>query len=267
MTSLLRRLFVAVVLSIAVAAPLAGFFRGLDSCGAAPAPVVDSWDSAFERPGIDPAIAPRLALTFPRLDANEQGMPAARGVCLKCCMPGAAPRDARPADGLYADSPAAKVSNATVERFLTKVLADQRQLLQAKQAALKRWDSRDRVHFATWFGTTSPAARQTIQKRVDTVMELSKRYRVSNFRAASPSKPGVFAYVYPRDPSRMFLDKEFFRASSLDRAGTLAHEMSHFLGTEDHAYGVTKCKDLARRSASLAVQNADNFEFYLEGRK
>ncbi|HKX84772.1 MAG TPA: M35 family metallo-endopeptidase, partial [Pyrinomonadaceae bacterium] len=50
------------------------------------------------------------------------------------------------------------------------------------------------------------------------------------------------------------------------KAGTLVHEMSHFTvvaGTDDHAYGQTACKKLAKRPQK-AIDNADSHEYFAE---
>jgi Lysine-specific metallo-endopeptidase len=176
----------------------------------------------------------------------------------KCCIAGPPPTES---------SPLSKTKGSDVETLLTAALNKEKQLLLVKKQALQRWNSQDQRLFLTWFGTTSSSARDAIQKRIDSVLKLNQAYKTTNFRAASPSKPGVFAYVHPQDTSRIYLDREFFRAGGTERGGTLAHEMSHFQGTDDHTYGPEPCKKLARQSPTKAMQNADNFEFYLEGRR
>ena len=51
------------------------------------------------------------------------------------------------------------------------------------------------------------------------------------------------------------------------KAGTLIHEMSHFTvvaGTDDHAYGQTAARNLAKSNPKLAVDNADSHEYFAE---
>ncbi|SEM26889.1 Lysine-specific metallo-endopeptidase [Luteibacter sp. UNCMF331Sha3.1] len=51
------------------------------------------------------------------------------------------------------------------------------------------------------------------------------------------------------------------------RMGTVIHELSHFddgmKGTEDYVYGRSAAEKLAKENRSLAVRNADNFEFFI----
>ena len=51
------------------------------------------------------------------------------------------------------------------------------------------------------------------------------------------------------------------------KGGTIIHELSHFnvvAGTDDHAYGQTAAKRLAKRSPKKALDNADNHEYFAE---
>lgn len=160
-----------------------------------------------------------------------------------------------------------------VAAMVEEALQDQVALLEDREAELKRWDTRAQAHFARWFGTTDPRARVRIFRRIEALLKINDAYEVRNFRRAIPSRPGVFAFVRANDPSRVFLDKAFVHAPPVganSRAGTITHEMSHFLiagGTKDHAYGEQKCAALARSSPVLALNNADNFEFYVEDAK
>jgi Lysine-specific metallo-endopeptidase len=265
----LRRIFVLIVLGACVAAPLAGMLHDIGS--AMPSEQLASAETA----DIDAVLAaasdplPSFFSLFvkqrPAIDEAQLPAGASGEALCKCCMTGKAPAQTAPPNGHYAGSPAEKSGGGTVQQFLNKVLRDERQLLTAKEAALRRWSVSDRAYFATWFGTSSPQARAVVHQRINAVLQINQQYKPENFRAASPSVAGVFAYVFASDTSKIYLDKEFFRAKSLERAGTLVHEMTHFLGTKDHAYGPEACKNLARRTPALAIQNADNYEFFVQG--
>ena len=116
----------------------------------------------------------------------------------------------------------------------------------------------------------SQAARETIVKRIAILQQLNERYKVENFRRANPPRPGIFAYVFSTDPTRVFLDMAFVNAPPIgvnSRAGTITHEMSHFRiagGTKDHAYGPVAARELARKNGARAMENADNFEYFVE---
>jgi hypothetical protein len=158
-----------------------------------------------------------------------------------------------------------------VSTLVRGALSDQMRLLMARKADLERWDGPARARFYKWFGTTSPQARRLIYHRIHREVTLNRRFSTANFRRAVPSRPGIFAFVHPGDPSKVFVDRTFVAAPPLgenSRAGTIVHEMSHFLivgGTKDYAYGTSDCERLARFDPSKALSNADNFEFYVEG--
>ena len=158
----------------------------------------------------------------------------------------------------------------SITALVDQALSDQEIMLRNKLGEMQRWAAGDQARFARWFGTSSEGARNLVQNRIAVLLEINQRYALGNFRRASPSRPGVFAYVFSDDPTKIFLDLAFVRAPTKgesSRAGTITHEMSHFRiagGTKDHAYGSSKCKALARSSPQLALTNADNFEFYVE---
>ena len=158
----------------------------------------------------------------------------------------------------------------TVSSLVGRALTDQKQLLLDRQADLERWDAAAQAHFAKWFGTTRPEARELIYERIRVLTLLNNEYSVGNFRRAVPSKPGLFAFVHPTDPAKIFVDQAFIFAPKIgenSRAGTVTHEMSHFSlagGTRDIQYGTSGCRALARSEPAKALQNADSFEFYVE---
>ncbi|MEH2079374.1 MAG: DUF4157 domain-containing protein [Nostoc sp.] len=72
----------------------------------------------------------------------------------------------------------------------------------------------------------------------------------------------AFAYVYPNDPTRLYLGNAYFVASRTGEdsvAGTLIHEASHWSvvrGTNDHGYG----DEIHELAFTLARNNADTIE-------
>ncbi|QRV77984.1 peptidyl-Lys metalloendopeptidase [Ceratobasidium sp. AG-Ba] len=69
----------------------------------------------------------------------------------------------------------------------------------------------------------------------------------------------------------VYLCPQFWEAPMVgvdSKAGTIVHENSHFYqngGTEDHEYGQTGCKDLAKNDPDKAIRNADSHEYFVEG--
>ena len=93
---------------------------------------------------------------------------------------------------------------------------------------------------------------------------------MDNFKLANSQNEKLYAYVYPTDDKQIYLGKVFFKASPTgidSQMGTVAHEMSHFnsiAGTQDHVYGVINAQKLAIKNPAMALDNADNFEYFIE---
>jgi hypothetical protein len=159
----------------------------------------------------------------------------------------------------------------TRKRVIDRALKDEKAMLEARKAQLLRWNSQDQTTFRAAFGTTDGSAHDLILRVINRELDLNRKYSSANFRNASDSDPKRFAYVDPKDSTKIYLDQRFWTAPPTgkdSRAGTLAHEMSHFnnvAGTNDAAYGVDRAANLARTSSSQALRNADNLEYYLEG--
>lgn len=97
----------------------------------------------------------------------------------------------------------------------------------------------------------------------------------SFFGAAYPN--GAPAPAFDPKYTHMFLGAAYFKSASLygndAMAGVIIHELSHaIVGTDDHdhpvngktCYGHPLCKDIAINYPALAIDNADNYEFFCE---
>jgi uncharacterized Zn-binding protein involved in type VI secretion len=158
------------------------------------------------------------------------------------------------------------------QEVLKQTLKDQAKMLQDKKAELEKWDDPAKADFKRWFGKTDDESKNKIRDRIDKMIELNKNFKVEQFKPASPEKNNRFAYVYPTDKTKsVYIDKAFHNAPAKgkdSRAGAISHEMSHFDtvgGTKDHQYGPGKCKKLAEKDPDKALENADSFEYFLEG--
>ncbi len=150
-------------------------------------------------------------------------------------------------------------------------LAKQKELLEAKKKQIETWDDKDKANFKEWFGNNDEKSRRVMLDRINKELDLNKATKITDFKPASPSEEGVFAYVNPDDKNHIInLDKAFNSAAtsgSDSKAGVLAHEMSHFKsvgGTKDYVYGMEDAKILAKDHPEKALMNADNFEYYIE---
>jgi type VI secretion system secreted protein VgrG len=151
-------------------------------------------------------------------------------------------------------------------------LKKQKEMLENKKAALERWNEEDQAEFKKWFGTTDNNARDKIKSRIDKELDLNSKTTINNFKPATPDEKDCYAYVQPNDKSHtVYLGDDWENAAASgtnSKPGTLTHEMSHFSdvgGTDDHQYGTSGCKELAKNDPDLAQNNADSFEYYVEG--
>lgn len=142
--------------------------------------------------------------------------------------------------------------------------------LSQKKDELQKWNKSTKNSVKTWFGSDDQKTKQTLVERISKMEKKLKGYSANNFKLAKNSKQGLYAYVNPQDDKKIYLGKAFFKAKSTgidSQMGTIAHEMSHFnsvAGTQDHVYGAANAKQLATKSSTLALDNADNFEYFIE---
>lgn len=123
------------------------------------------------------------------------------------------------------------------------------------------------VLYTTWFGAYNSSRFATVKdhytKANDAFVNKSVVYDCG-------CKDSAYAYVYPTQPYKIYVCKAFWSATALGRdskAGTLVHEMTHFNvvgSTQDHIYGETGAKNLAKTDPAKAIFNADNHEYFAE---
>ncbi|QRO02075.1 peptidase M35 [Archangium violaceum] len=121
--------------------------------------------------------------------------------------------------------------------------------------------------YTTWFGTYSTTNVGTARSHFTNIKNAFANAAIVVDCSCSDS---YYAYVYPAQPYKIYVCNAFWSAPATgtdSKAGTLVHEMSHFnvvAGTDDHAYGQSAAKSLAKSSASQALDNADNHEYFAE---
>lgn len=124
------------------------------------------------------------------------------------------------------------------------------------------------ARYTTWFGTYSSANWSTAKTHFASIQSAYNNQAV--VIDCSCKKPGVYAYVYPSSPYKIYVCGAFWNAPMTgtdSKGGTLIHEMSHFTvvaGTDDWAYGQTDAKALAKSDPKKALDNADNHEYFAE---
>ena len=122
--------------------------------------------------------------------------------------------------------------------------------------------------FSTWYGTYTLQNWNIVKNKYTKIYNTlaNKFFEFDCFC----NDPGIYAYVYPDSPYRIYLCGAFWAApvtGTDSRAGTIIHETSHFnavIGTDDHAYGHSRCKNLAKANPTRARDNADTFEYFGE---
>jgi Lysine-specific metallo-endopeptidase len=190
------------------------------------------------------------------------------------------------------------------DRALLKAKDDAINLLEQRQRDLTQWNRDTEENFLAWFGTTDEKARAIIAKRIAKAIAKLRRLTLLDFVAIpAPRKKGLtarqyqraledyessFAFVYAgsKDNGRyeltVHIGPEFASADEVTRAGTLVHEVSHFVSVGDtddvsetfvgdprpkdqrEMYGYTKAERLSMKNVREALKNADNFEFFIE---
>lgn len=124
------------------------------------------------------------------------------------------------------------------------------------------------ARYTTWFGAYTAARHDTTRTHFTKITQAFKKKPLT--LDCSCNDNGVYAYVYPNDPYKIYLCGAFWSApmkGTDSKSGTLVHEMSHFTvvaGTNDWAYGQAAAKSLAISNPDRAVDNADSHEYFAE---
>lgn len=128
--------------------------------------------------------------------------------------------------------------------------------------------------YTSWFGAYNSTRYATAQQHfvnIDAAMDQNNGQLTLNCNCTHvPNPANTYAYVFPSEHYQIYLCGQFWAASLLgtdSKAGTLIHETSHFnivAGTDDHVYGQSGANNLANTDPNLAVDNADNHEYFAE---
>jgi Lysine-specific metallo-endopeptidase len=107
--------------------------------------------------------------------------------------------------------------------------------------------------------------------KIETVLE-KETVHMKEYALNDGEEKSTYAYVDPSEADHnIYLGGAFWGAKTKgynSKAGTIIHELSHRVhGTDDHEYGKTDAKRLAKEDPELAVTNADNYEYLAESSK
>ncbi|EIN05799.1 peptidyl-Lys metalloendopeptidase [Punctularia strigosozonata HHB-11173 SS5] len=122
--------------------------------------------------------------------------------------------------------------------------------------------------YTTWFGTYTSKRHSTVLSHYSNMNSAS--YADFTYDCSTCDEADTYAYVYPDTYGKVYLCDVFWETTTTgtdSRAGTLIHESSHFTkiaGTDDHVYGQSAAKSLAKSNPTEAIDNADNHEYFAE---
>jgi len=120
------------------------------------------------------------------------------------------------------------------------------------------------TNYAKWFGARS----STREARVKTVLgKLNSLTRLTYNCGGPVCTNSMYGYVYPTDTTgkNVYLCGAFWPVV-VEQVRTLVHEATHFNdigGTQDYAYGMANCQNLAKSTPDKAVYNADNHCYFV----
>jgi len=128
------------------------------------------------------------------------------------------------------------------------------------------------ARYTTWFGAFDITRFATARTHFFNIRNLlvADSYRIAC--NDSGCSAGTFAFVFPTDTAThtIYVCDLFWATPTTgtdSKAGTLIHEISHFndiAATQDYVYGQAAAMSLAAISPNLAVNNADNHEYFAE---
>jgi peptidyl-Lys metalloendopeptidase len=167
-----------------------------------------------------------------------------------------------------------KAQEATVK----VAIADAKRLAVTAAAAVG-----DSVEYARWFGKYSPANAEQVRANLKSIARAVRTGAVTaqcDPVGYDACEADTYAFVYEDEAYLIHLCPNFFRQPTMaqlrpdtrrgdngTRAGTIIHELSHFLvvaRTTDECYSRSECAPMADRDARRAIQNADSYQYFVE---
>jgi peptidyl-Lys metalloendopeptidase len=137
--------------------------------------------------------------------------------------------------------------------------------------------------YERWFGAYTPKNAETVRATLKSVVTVIRSGAVT--AQCEPIEEetcaeGGYAFVFPSVPYVIHLCPAFYTLPPLvalrpgqrasengTRAGTIVHELSHFLAaaaTDDHCYARRVCSEMAQNAPLLAIENADSYQYFTE---
>ena len=124
----------------------------------------------------------------------------------------------------------------------------------------------DHPKITEWFGAASRKQIQAVLEGIKARLDQSNDVQIECEPNRCQQLGSPFAYAIPR-LSRMGFCSRFFRSALTgedSRFGTVVHEVSHLVGTDDHAASRPNARALAAKDPAKAAENGDNYEYFVE---
>ena len=117
----------------------------------------------------------------------------------------------------------------------------------------------------TWFGVNQV---DNVVKKFKKMVEVLEKDTFTYTFDGPFCDPDTYAYTY-KNTREIFLCQIYKQASTLtgsdNKMGILTHELSHaIISTDDIVYGQLGCRELAKNAPADAINNADNYEYFVE---
>lgn len=137
-------------------------------------------------------------------------------------------------------------------------------------------------NYIKWFGVLNENRINRVASQVHELFKQLTKGTLSVHYLGKECERDDFAYTEDANNgslnnASLHLCQQFFTAPILgmnSQTGTLIHELTHIVfNTDDHAYGYKKdpddpekktCIDLAKENPAKAIDNADNYEYFIE---
>jgi hypothetical protein len=182
-----------------------------------------------------------------------------------------------------------KSGNVAFEGFTGPLLNHAQQAMQRAIAGsamantgIYKFDSKlsqDRIR--EWFGlspTSNPSHAQLLMGVTEKIRAFNKAITGNPITLVNrpdimmnhvPIGQQVYGYVFHHQAGsgyRIILGKWFTAdPDQYEAAQTIYHELTHKVGkTKDHCYGVDLCRKLAKSEPRKAIENADNFGYFMK---
>lgn len=127
--------------------------------------------------------------------------------------------------------------------------------------------------YITWFGALDGNRINQVAANIHKTLRQLTESNITIYFMGPACEKGDYAYTNDTNHGSLngvtvHLCDQYFRAPLLgnnSQTGTLIHEFTHIIfNTDDHDYGQKECKALAKNNPALAIDNADNYEYFIE---